>query len=150
MNIYIINGPNLNLLGLREPAHYGKDTYEMLCQKIKNEANNLKLNSTILQSNYEGQIVEFIHEAIRKQVDGIIINPAAYSHTSIAIYDALLCYQGIIIEVHLSDVKKREPFRQTLISAMAADMVIIGHGTSGYLEAMEEIKMRLEHANRKK
>ncbi len=150
MNIYIINGPNLNLLGLREPAHYGKETYEMLCQKITDKANNLKLNSTILQSNYEGQIVEFIHEAITKQVDGIIINPAAYSHTSIAIYDALLCYQGMIIEVHLSDVKNRESFRQTLISAMAADMVITGEGTSGYLRAIEEIKVRLEHANKKR
>ncbi len=150
MNIYIINGPNLNLLGLREQAHYGKETYEMLCQIITDKANNLNLNSTILQSNYEGQIVEFIHEAISKQIDGIIINPAAYSHTSIAIYDALLCYQGVIIEVHLSDVKKREAFRQTLISAMAADMIITGEGTSGYLRAIEEIKVRLEHANKKR
>lgn len=145
MNIYIINGPNLNLLGIREPEHYGSIKYQDLCTNLTSTSNNLKMNSTIRQSNYEGEIVEFIHEAIRVEYDGIIINPAAYSHTSIAILDALKCFAGPIIEVHMSDVSNRESFRQTLITKQASDEMISGHGVEGYIKALELMKGWLDN-----
>ncbi len=145
MKIYIINGPNLNLLGIREKEHYGSLDYKQLELEIKDYTNKLAINSTIRQSNYEGEIVEFIHEAITEAYDGIIINPAAYSHTSIAILDALKCFTGPKIEVHLSDVLNRETFRRQLITANACDTMISGLGSKGYIKAISQIKKRLDN-----
>ncbi len=146
MNLYIINGPNLNLLGLRDKKHYGTLSYQQLCTELKLKTDELNLNSTIMQSNHEGQIVEFIHEAIKLDIDALIINPAAYSHSSIAILDALECFSGYKIEVHLSAVQEREDFRKKLITANGCDEMISGQGYKGYLLAIEKVKKRLDDA----
>ncbi len=143
MHIYIINGPNLNMLGVREPEHYGTFSYGDLTKKIEVHANKLGMKTTIMQSNYEGEIVEMIQRATQAGVDGIVINPAAFSHYSIAILDALLCFSGPKIEVHLSDVENREDFRRVLITAKASDVMISGQAYRGYLAALDEMKRRL-------
>ncbi len=143
MNIYIINGPNLNMLGIREPEHYGTFSYGDLTEVIEKRVKQLDMKATIVQSNYEGKIVEIIQQAVLKEVDGIIINPAAFSHYSVAIHDALKCFTGPKIEVHLSDVTNREAFRKILITAKACDQVISGEGYMGYLMALDKIKESL-------
>lgn len=139
--IAIINGPNLNMLGHREPEHYTTLTYEQLIDYIKN--NNQGFTLEFFQSNHEGDIVDFLNKISMEDYDGLVINPAAYSHTSIAIRDALNIFKRPKVEVHLSDVKNRELFRQTLITAEACDHIISNHQEEGYVRALEYIKRQL-------
>ena len=139
MNILVINGPNLNLLGKREPNIYGEDTYDDLVLKVSNYAAENNIFVKILQSNHEGKIIDWIQES-RNVRDGIIINPAGYSHTSIAILDALKASELPIIEVHLTDISQRENFRRESITSLAAEKTIIGKGIQGYLEALDYFK----------
>ena len=136
MNIMVINGPNLNLLGIREPEIYGRETYDDLTRYIKKSAQELDVTVDVRQSNHEGGIVTWIQACLGAQ-DAIIINPAAYTHTSIAILDALKAVNLPAVEVHLSDVNEREDFRRVSYSAMACQKVIAGYGFAGYRMAME-------------
>ncbi|KAB6717646.1 MULTISPECIES: type II 3-dehydroquinate dehydratase [Roseobacteraceae] len=133
--IYILNGPNLNLLGKRQPEIYGADTLadvEALCAR---EAVTQGLDIVFAQSNHEGEIIDLIHEA-RDAAQGIVINPAAYTHTSVAILDALNTFDGPVIEVHISQVHKREAFRHQSYVSMRADAVMAGFGVHGYALAV--------------
>src|ERR1700719_5331046 len=128
--VYVINGPNLNLLGKRQPAIYGRETLadvEIACRRVATESN---LELEFHQSNREYEIIDWIHDA-RETAAGIVINPAAFSHTSVAILDALNAFEGPVIEVHISNVHKREEFRQHSFVSMRADRVIAGLGTQG-------------------
>lgn len=136
MNILVINGPNLNMLGVREPDIYGRETYGTLCDKIRDHAAARGVQIEIYQSNHEGDLVDKIQEAYGK-TGGIVINPAAYTHTSVAILDALKAVKIPAVEVHISDVSSREDFRQVSYVRAACDKTISGHGTSGYLEAID-------------
>lgn len=136
MKILIINGPNLNFLGIREPDIYGKETYESLLLKIHVYAEAANVDVEFYQSNHEGNIVDRIQEAYGK-TDGIIINPAAYTHTSVAIADALKAVGIPTVEVHISDVNNREPFRKISFVRQVCISTISGHGTDGYLEAID-------------
>ncbi len=140
--IYILNGPNLNLLGLRQPEIYGAQTLEDVALALADLADELGLSIRHLQSNHEGQLVDWIHEA-RGAAAGIVINPGAYSHTSVAILDALNAYDGPVIEVHISNIHKREAFRHHSFVSARADGVIAGCGTEGYLLALRRIKTLL-------
>lgn len=135
--IYVINGPSINMLGIREPEIYGRETYEELVNIISKRAGELNLEVKILQSNSEGKIVDYIQEAYFEGAEGIIINPGAYTHTSIAILDALTSVGIKTIEVHISDISKREEFRHFSYVSLYAHKVIMGHGFKGYLEALE-------------
>lgn len=137
MKILVINGPNLNFLGIREPEIYGKNTYQDLCKMINKKGSELGFDIEIFQSNHEGEIVTKIQEAYFNKVDGIVINPAAYTHTSIAILDALKAVKIPCVEVHISDVDSREPFRSVSYVGMVAKKTIKGHGFVGYLEAID-------------
>lgn len=135
--IYVLNGPNLNLLGKRQPEIYGRETLEdveRLCRDTAGEGYAIRL----LQSNHEGQIVDWIHEAREKAV-GIVINPAALTHTSVAVLDALHAFDGPVIEVHISQVHKREAFRHHSYVSLRADGVIAGLGLEGYAAAIRRI-----------
>ena len=136
MKLMIINGPNLNLLGKREPEHYGKESYKDLCDKIFDHAKELGAEVEIYQSNHEGDLVDFIQKA-GEGYDGIVINPAAYTHTSIAILDAVKAVGIPTVEVHISKVSEREEFRQVSYIRSACVKTISGKGLSGYLEAMD-------------
>ena len=136
MKILVINGPNLNMLGVREPDIYGRETYDTLVAKIANYAEEKDIEVKILQTNYEGEMVEFIQKALGVY-DGIFINPAAYTHTSVAILDAAKAVALPLVEVHISDVSKREDFRQISYIRNAAIATISGKGTDGYLEAVD-------------
>ena len=136
--IFVLNGPNLNLLGLRQPEIYGRETLDDVAAKVSDLAEELGLTVRALQSNHEGQLVDWIHEARGKSA-GIIINPGAYSHTSIAILDALNAYDGPVMEVHISNIHKREAFRHHSYVSARADGVIAGCGTDGYLLALRRI-----------
>ena len=142
MKILIINGPNLNMLGIREPAHYGKETYAELCDKIGAYCNEKKVDFEIYQSNHEGALVDKIQEAYFSGVDGIVMNPAAYTHTSIALLDALKSVSIPTVEVHISKVEEREDFRQVSYVRAACIKTITGHGTNGYLEAIDVLLER--------
>lgn len=137
--ILIINGPNLNLLGKREVEIYGKKDYKYLVDEILKKAKELSLEVKIFQSNSEGEIIDFIHNNM-EWAEGIIINPAGYTTTSIAILDALKSFKGTVIEVHISQIFKREEFRWHLLTAKAAHGLICGLGIEGYLLAMEYLK----------
>ena len=137
MKLYIINGPNLNMLGIREPGIYGNETYDSLVNMIKDKARGLDVEVDIYQSNHEGDLVDKIQEAYFKGADGIVINPGAYTHTSVALLDAVKSVMLPTVEVHISDVSKRESFRSVSYIGEACVKRIIGHGLSGYLEAME-------------
>ena len=139
MNILVINGPNLNFLGIREPEIYGSNTYQDLENLIMNYASKSGDKIKIVQSNNEGDIVYYIQQAYQKY-DGIVINPAAYTHTSIAILDALLCVGIPYVEVHISDLSKREDFRQISYIRKDAKASVIGKGINGYIEAIELLK----------
>ena len=132
----VINGPNLNMLGIREREVYGNKTYKDLVKYIKECAKELGAEVKILQSNYEGQIVEWIQKAYGR-IDGIIINPAAYTHTSVAILDALKAAHIKTVEVHLSDINQREEFRKFSYVSLYAEKTIMGKGFEGYKEALE-------------
>lgn len=136
MKILVINGPNLNMLGVREPDHYGRETYKDLCKKIKNHCKAKNVKVKIYQSNHEGDIVTTIQKAF-KNTDGIVINPGAYTHTSIAILDAVKSVNIPTVEVHISKVEEREDFRQVSYVRLACKKTITGHGTAGYIEAID-------------
>ncbi len=135
MKLLIINGPNLNLLGLREPAIYGSQNYATLCAMIADKCQELGLEYELFQSNHEGVIVDKIQEAYGV-FDGIVINPAAYTHTSVAILDALKAVAIPTVEVHISDINTREEFRKHSFVSLYAEKTIAGHGFQGYLEAI--------------
>jgi len=139
MKILVINGPNLNMLGIREPDHYGKETFKDLEQKIKNHCKKNNIKVKLYQSNHEGDLVTAIQKAY-KNFDGIVINPGAYTHTSIAILDALKSVEIPAVEVHISKVEEREDFRQISYIRLACKKTITGHGTDGYLEAIDYLK----------
>ena len=136
MNILVINGPNLNMLGIREPEIYGKATYTDLCDLIRAHAEKRDVSVTLYQSNHEGGLVDAIQQAYGKQ-DGIVINPGAYTHTSVALLDALKAVGIPAVEVHISDPDTREEFRKVSYIRAACVKTIKGHGFDGYLEAMD-------------
>ena len=136
MKILVINGPNLNMLGIREPAIYGRETYESLCRKIRDHAEKRGIDVTLYQSNHEGDLVDAIQQAYGR-ADGIVINPGAYTHTSIAILDAMKAVGIRAVEVHISDVNARDDFRKVSYIRAACEKTISGHGTDGYLEAID-------------
>ncbi len=135
--IYVLNGPNLNMLGVREPDQYGSQSYKELIKLIKAHAKSRGVKAVIFQSNCEGKLVSKIQEAYFKGAYGIVINPGAYTHTSIAILDAVKATKLPTVEVHISKVEERENFRQTSYVRLAAKKTITGHGLAGYTEAMD-------------
>lgn len=141
MKIKVINGPNLNMLGIREPELYGAENYEKLCAMIEAHAKEKGIKVEICQSNHEGDLVDFIQSCYRR-FDGIVINPAAYTHTSVAILDAVKAVQVPTVEVHISDVSKREDFRQISYIRQACETTICGRGFLGYLDAIDYL---IEH-----
>lgn len=148
MKILVINGPNLNMLGIREPEHYGKESYKDLVSKIENHCKDL-CEVKILQSNHEGDLVDYIQSAYFEHFDGIVINPGAYTHTSIALLDAVKSIMLPTIEVHISDVSSREKFRQISYIRQACINTVSGKGTDGYLIAIDELINTIqEEANR--
>lgn len=136
MKIRVINGPNINMLGIREPGIYGADTYKDLCELIEKHAKEKCVEVDILQSNHEGDLVDYIQDCFGK-IDGVVINPGAYTHTSIAILDAAKAVKIPFVEVHISDVSKREDFRQVSYIRQACVATITGKGIAGYLEGMD-------------
>lgn len=136
MKILVINGPNLNMLGIREPDHYGRETYGDLVNKIQNHCEKKGIEVALYQSNHEGDLVDAIQKAYG-DADGIVINPGAYTHTSIAILDAVKSVNIPTVEVHISKVEEREEFRQISYIRLACVKTITGHGTDGYLEAID-------------
>ena len=139
MKILVINGPNLNFLGIREPGIYGKNTYAELLKMLEQWGKDLGVEVEQYQSNHEGDLVDRIQWAYGK-VDGIVINPAAYTHTSVAILDALKAVSIPAVEVHISNVDAREPFRQISYAGMACKHTIKGQGFDGYRQAMVWLK----------
>ena len=135
MKILVINGPNLNMLGIREPGIYGKNTFADLLALLEEAGKNYGVEIEQYQSNHEGDLVDKIQWAYGK-IDGIVINPAAYTHTSVAILDALKAVSIPAVEVHISDVDAREPFRQISYDGRACVKTIKGHGFQGYVEAI--------------
>ena len=137
MKFLIINGPNINMLGIREPAIYGSMTYKDLVASCLKWSDDVGIDAECFQSNHEGAIVDRIQQAYFDQVDGIVMNPAAYTHTSVAILDALKATAIPTVEVHISDVHTRETFRHHSYVSLAAVKTIIGHGVNGYKEGIE-------------
>ena len=140
MKIYVLNGPNLNMLGVREPQLYGAESYTSLTERISAHAASLGIDTVIYQSNHEGCLVDKIQEAYFEGASGLVINPGAYTHTSIAILDALKSVKLPTVEVHISNLSEREDFRQVSYVSLAAVKRIIGHGTDGYIEAIDFLK----------
>ena len=139
MKIPVINGPNINMMGIREPEIYGKATYSDLVEYVEKAASRLNVEVAFFQSNHEGSMVDAIQEAYGK-FDGIVINPAAYTHTSVALLDALKSVGIPSVEVHISDVRQREDFRQVSFVRDACVATIMGKGFDGYVEAMEVLR----------
>lgn len=146
MKILVINGPNLNMLGVREPDKYGNETYQQLLTKIDNYCKGKSIDVQFYQSNHEGDLVDRIQQAYFDKEDGIVINPGAYTHTSIAILDAVKSVGIPTAEVHISNVKEREDFRQISYIRQACCFTVMGHGTDGYLEAIDYL---VEHNGEK-
>ncbi|EJF91878.1 type II 3-dehydroquinate dehydratase [Bartonella melophagi] len=146
--ITVLNGPNLNFLVRREPEIYGSETLEDIEKSCRDYAVNLGITVQFHQSNYEGQLIEWIQAATGTSA-GLIINPAAYSHTSLAILDALKMFSGLIVEVHLSNIYQRESFRHHSYISMGVDAVIAGCGGEGYLFALNYIAKRLKYGIKK-
>ena len=140
MKLLIINGPNLNMLGIREPDIYGKESFPALENFIRECCNSEGIEPVLFQSNHEGALVDRIQQAYYEKIDGIVINPAAYTHTSVAILDALKAVQIPAVEVHLSDVSARESFRQISYAGMACVKSFIGLGFEGYRQAILYLK----------
>lgn len=136
MKIAVINGPNLNMLGIREPTHYGRETYDDLIKKITAHCESKNVECRFFQSNHEGDLVDEIQRCYNS-VDGIVINPGAYTHTSIALLDAVKSVCIPTVEVHISKVDEREDFRQISYIRSACVKTISGHGTDGYIEAID-------------
>ena len=139
MNILVLNGPNINMLGIREPGIYGTQSYQDLLRLLEDTAREEGLSLTHFQSNHEGDLVDQIQAAYHK-MDGIVINPAAYTHTSVAILDALKAVAIPAVEVHISDVDSREDFRQISYAGLYCEKTIKGHGLQGYREAILYLK----------
>ena len=137
MNILVINGPNLNMLGIREPDQYGKGTYADLCNQIREYCESKHIGVDFYQSNHEGCLVDRIQAAYSDGTDGIVINPGAYTHTSIALLDAVKSVSIPTVEVHISKVEEREAFRQISYIRAACVATITGKGFDGYLEAVD-------------
>ena len=147
MKLYILNGPNLNMLGVREPEHYGSVTYKQLIEMIEAHCKEKGIEPVCRQSNHEGDLVDWIQEAYFEGAYGIVINPGAYTHTSIALLDALKSVKLPAVEVHISKVEEREDFRQVSYLRAACVKTITGHGTNGYLEAVDFLlDQKGEHA----
>ena len=144
MKILVLNGPNLNMLGIRELEVYGNQDYAYLCELIKEYCDNKGIKVEIYQSNHEGDLVDKIQKAYFEKVDGIIFNPAAYTHTSIALLDALKSVNIPCVEVHISDVSLREEFRQVSYIRSVCINSIIGKGLNGYLLAVDELENHLK------
>ena len=140
--IYLLNGPNLNLLGQRQPEIYGRDTLDDIAETCKKVAVAQGMTLKAFQSNSEGQLIDWVHEA-RQNADAIIINPGAYSHTSIALLDALNTFEGKVIEVHISNIHKREEFRHHSYISLRADGITVGVGTQGYMLAVQALQNML-------
>ena len=138
MKLLIINGPNINMLGIREPEIYGNTNYLSLESDIKNYCKEKNIEAEVYQSNHEGDLVDKIQWAYFNDVDGIVINPGAYTHTSIAILDALKAVDIPFVEVHISDINKRDEFRKISYIRDYAKKSIVGHGLKGYFEAIDE------------
>jgi 3-dehydroquinate dehydratase-2 len=145
--VYVLNGPNLNLLGKREPHIYGHETLADVEKSCRALAKELKLDIRFHQSNREYEIIDWIHEA-RETAGGIVINPAAFTHTSVAIFDALNTFDHPIIEIHISNVHKREPFRHHSYVSSVASGVIAGFGTQGYLLALRRMAHLIDTAKK--
>ena len=143
MKLFVINGPNLNLLGVREPDLYGREDYAALVRLVEETCAGAGIEAEVYQSNHEGDLVDRI-QAARTEADGIVINPAAYTHTSIAILDALKAVALPAVEVHISDVSKREPFRQISYAGMACVKTYMGLGLEGYRQAILFLKSYLD------
>ena len=143
MKILVINGPNLNLLGVREPSVYGNATYADLCARIRKKCDAEEIEVSFVQSNHEGDLVDAI-QGTYKAADGIVINPGAYTHTSIAILDAVKAVKLPTVEVHLSRVEEREDFRQVSYIRAACVRTITGKGVNGYIEAVDFLNDYLE------
>jgi len=146
-NIIVINGPNLNLLGEREQSQYGSETYDELKSNCLKYSETLEINIEFTQSNIEGEIVTFIQEA-KKKYDGIIINAAGFTHTSVAIRDALVIFKKPIIELHISNIYKREEFRHKSMISDVATGIICGLGANGYILAINAMHELLKNGNR--
>ncbi len=141
MKILIINGPNINMLGVREPNVYGKQNYQDLIQLLEETAQKYQLEIKHMQSNHEGVIIDEIQNAYGV-FDGIVINPAGYTHTSVAILDALKAVSLPAVEIHISNVSTREPFRQVSYPGMYCEKTIVGQGIDGYRQAMEYLYLK--------
>ena len=144
MKILVLNGPNINMVGIREPGIYGKQTFADLLQLLDDTAKELGVEFEQFQSNHEGTLVDKIQESYGK-VDGIVINPAAYTHTSVAILDALKAVSIPAVEVHISDVDAREPFRQVSYAGMYCEKTVKGQGLQGYAVAMYYLWEKYHH-----
>ena len=142
MKILVINGPNLNMLGIRQPEIYGRTTYEDLKAMISAEAERLGVAVDFFQSNHEGALVDAIQQAYFDRVDGIVINPGAYTHTSVALLDAVKAVSIPTVEVHISDPETREEFRHVSYIRAACAATVKGHGLEGYLEALRLLAKR--------
>ena len=137
MKIYVINGPNLNMLGIREPQIYGTVSFRQLCEKIEAYCEKLNIHLTLFQSNHEGSLVDCIQEAYLAGADGVVINPGAYTHTSIALLDAVKATAIPTVEVHISNPDEREEFRRVSYVRAACIATVAGKGIDGYLEAID-------------
>jgi 3-dehydroquinate dehydratase-2 len=135
--IFVLNGPNLNLLGTREPEIYGTDTLDDIAARMSKQARELGVELDIRQSNHEGHLIDWLHEAQAKGAKAVILNPGGYSHTSVALHDAVKAIATPVIEVHLSDPETRESFRHTDLVGLAATTMIKGEGARGYTLALD-------------
>ena len=140
MKLLVINGPNLNMLGIREPEHYGRETYPRLLEKIQRYCDEKGHEVSFFQSNHEGALVDAIQQAYFDGVEGIVINPAAYTHTSVALLDAVKAVSIPTMEVHISKVEQREDFRQVSYIRQACIGTVTGLGTDGYLRAVDKLE----------
>ncbi len=145
MKLYIINGPNLNMLGIREPDKYGSTSYNDVVNMITEHCEKLCITPVFYQSNHEGDLVDKIQEAYFEGADGIVINPGAYTHTSIALLDAVASVKLPTVEIHISKVEEREDFRQVSYIRAACIKTITGHGVKGYLEAVDCLQEYLKN-----
>jgi len=149
MKLFIINGPNLNMLGIREPEFYGRETYADLCANIEKHCGERDIECEIYQSNCEGDLVDAIQRAYFEKADGIVINPGAYTHTSVAILDAVKAVSLPTVEVHISDPDRREDFRRVSYIRAACIATVKGRGTDGYLEAVDTLASYIKDKDRK-
>ena len=145
MKIYVINGPNLNMLGIREPGIYGSGSYADLMDMVKSRCNELGIDVVCYQSNHEGDLVDKIQEAYFEGAEGIVINPGAYTHTSIALLDAVKSVRIPTIEVHISKLSEREDFRQVSYIRLACEKTISGMGLDGYIEAINYLYEKIRN-----